>query len=435
VRIHTNINVYADVKLPCTWIKVLSQIKFRSAGNAAISLKQGKVRKMRNNFYDLIDLFTAKQRKQEIRDTIALGVLIIIAIILLSILMFLGCAGGNSQPAIITTQTMITPVDPDPENDIITTGLWTSESLKFYDGENIFTWKSEYTARADSHIYAAGNILYYLNDYGQTITTRNLVIAPNYITLNGTDIWTVENIAPADAYAMGAMYKDYTRVYLNANEFGDWHTRQYKADAIYNINGEIIIHAPYYCGTWGYEHLNGSLANIKTVTSDFIIYDYNSTSRTAKINGISVSWSTNFFNAATQWLKSGDKWYSSNGYTWNGLTLVENGSALWDFRSLSNVIISAGTCHENSEDVLYFIQCATGYIIKYIPSTNQYTQSIRLYTGDGQTEIGTYYKQLLKPVIIGDDLYFIFDAQMYKYSFTTGLNAYFTNGVSMVIKF
>jgi hypothetical protein len=60
---------------------------------------------------------------------------------------------------------------------------------------------------------------------------------------------------------------------------------------------------------------------------------------------------------------------------------------------------------------------------------------VRLYTGDGTTEEGLYYKPILKPVIVGDCLYFIFDAMVYKYDFVTGLTSLFTSGVSEVIPY
>jgi hypothetical protein len=108
---------------------------------------------------------------------------------------------------------------------------------------------------------------------------------------------------------------------------------------------------------------------------------------------------------------------------------------MWDWRSYGNVVITAGTHYENGEDVLYFIQCATGHVIRYVPSVNQYTEFVRLYTGDGQTETGLFYKALLKPVIIDDGLFFIFDATTFRYDFTTGLASPFATGISEVMEY
>lgn len=327
----------------------------------------------------------------------------------------------------------------DPENDIVKVVLFTNSALKFYDENIIWTWKSTYSARAESGVYSSENVLYYLNEYGQTIDADNLVVEPDFIRIIDGDIYIIENIPPEDAFAQGALYKNYTKIYLNNVEYGNWLTRDYKIIKTVVSNDEL--YGQIETGAW--YHLNGLLTDINIAQEDLAIYDYDTDTKTAKINNIPVSWITNFMNSAKYWLKSDEIWYSQNGYTFDGATLTEDGSILTDWRIAPFLtgytdapwMISAGRRWENGEYVLYWIECNSGWVIRFVPSSNQQTLFIRIYTGDGERTTGVYYKDLLKPIIIENHLYFIYDAQTYRYNFTTGLTGHFASGVSEVWEF
>lgn len=371
----------------------------------------------------------------------------IISIFLFSILFLFGCDDGGKKTKVITHPGPIIPVIPDPpiEYEPIQLALITGDTVKFYDGEQIYTY-SENCKRAGSQVYSVASVLNKLDEYGNISESRYLVIDPDEITiknypaskaggefkLSESDTWIVEDISPDTAYSMGAQYKPYTRIYLNSAEYGNWFDNQYIAEKLI-VHGDDIFAR---LSTGAFLHVNGDKENVRLVIENgFAIYDYNSTARTATIDGVSVSWTTNFFNGSDEWLKSGGVWYSQNGYTWDGSTLDESGSVLTALRSEQNLIIAVGTRYENSEDVLYFIQCATGHVIRYVPSVDQYIEFVRLYTGDGETETGTFYKSTLKPIINNDYLYFIFDAQVYRYDFVSGLTSMFTSGVSEIQEF
>ena len=63
------------------------------------------------------------------------------------------------------------------------------------------------------------------------------------------------------------------------------------------------------------------------------------------------------------------------------------------------------------------------------------TLDVRLYSGTGERDYGNALKTMLKPIIIDGVLYYIFDAQVYKYDFESGMNLFFMTGVSEVGEF
>lgn len=353
-----------------------------------------------------------------------------------------GDGGGDSPTVIVTDDTPAPPVipdppPPDPDNEPVQAVLYTGTALNFFDGSVIWTWKTDATAKAETAVYSAANILYELDQYGQDVATHNLITTPDYIALDETDKWIVYNVPPCEAQAGGAMFKDYTKIYLNGSEYGAWGSRQYKTDRIVIINGDVYIRSEI--GTR--YHVNGDKTDVRIIVRDgFACYNYDSGARTATIDGIGVSWSTNFMNAARHWLGSGGVWYSQNGYTWDGATLDENGSVLTDWRTApyltgyteAPVIIAAGINFENSETVLYFIECNSGWVIRYVPSTDTQTLCVRLYTGDGARTTGLYYQELLNPCCACGYLYFLFDANYYRYNFSTGLTGHFASGIPEV---
>lgn len=366
------------------------------------------------------------------------GCFIILSVIIIMILCFFMACGDDGDTVVVADPPVIIdpPPDPEPENEPIQLSLWTGAELKFYDGESIFSWETGITARAESGVYSHENILYYLDEYGQDISSQNLITTPDLIAVSPTDYYIYEHIDPVTASGMGGLYKDYSRFYQGNTEIGSWPTQQYITDKICIIDSELF--ARQTSGKWN--AITGTKTDIHYVMSDFIIYDYDGTTRTAKIKGVSVSWSTNFLNGVKYWQESGGKYYSERGYIWDGVTLDESTGIMTDWRiqpfitgyTEAPVIISAGTHAENSETVIYWIECNSGWVVRQVTSTNQMTLHIRLYAGDGIRTTGVFYSDLLKPVIVGDYLYFIFEANVYRYSFVDGLTAHFTGGVSEV---
>ncbi len=360
------------------------------------------------------------------------------------IFIIIGVAGcGDDGTHVIVTDPdtgppVVDPPLPDPENEPVQIALYTGTSVNFFDGEKIWVWKTGKITKTDSGIYTHENLIYELNEYGQTLESKYLVDIPDYSQLDDDgNIWLSKNIPPDLAYSKGALYKDYTQIFKNSTEYGNWYDRQYQTSDLITLNNDIFTKS----STGNYYHINGTKSDIRIlIENGFVCYDYDSTNHTAIIDSVAVEWITNYMNNANYWLESGGTWYSQNGYTWNGSVLNEEGSIMTEWRTApyltgyteAPILISAGNRYENSEYVLYWIECNSGWVIKYIPSINQMSLFVRLYTGDGLRETGLLYQNLLKPIIAENSLYFIFDANVYRYNFESGLTGHFAGGVSEV---
>jgi hypothetical protein len=368
----------------------------------------------------------------------------------------------TEPPADIPIVTDPTPPPADVENPTgnpVKLTIMSTQGTRFYDGTNSWLWKNTQSKKAQSRVYANNNYLYALDDIGTTTDYISLITEPDYvgiilaapaplmgkamikagasteIILADAQVWIVEIIPWEIAMELGmpgVPHTDYTKIYHNGVEHGNWMLRPYPVGNFLILNNEIF--AQKTNGTW--IAITGTKINIKQVNEDFVIHNFSVATHTATINDINVSWTYNFFSAGgngATWLKGSTKWYSLNGYTWDGATLVENGSTMWDWRLFSNVVTPAGTHFENGENVLYWVQCATGYVIRYVPSANQYVEFVRLYIGNGSTDFGVQMKASLKPVIIEDDLFFIYQTYTYKYNFQTGLVSLFGSDITEVM--
>jgi len=365
-----------------------------------------------------------------------------LVVVIIFMIFFIGCGGGGNSEPIITDPTPPVPVIEDNDNETETGPIKfivNNGGMKFFDGDNLWQWKTGVIKKAGSQLYSCDDILYSLDEYGETVQSWNLITTPDVIRVNGTDKWIIKNIDPETAYAAGALYKDYTQIYLNSDIYGDhWSTRQYKAVDMQILNNNVFIKDDI--GNW--HAITSEHENIRHVNDEFILHDFDSSTKRAKFNDIQVSWSTNYFNNATQWIKADGIWYNERGYTWDGATLTENGTSMSEWNNdpqgtgytEAPVLIAAGSHYENSEDVIYFIECNSGWLIKYISSIDNYELSVRLYNGDGSRETGLLYKDVLKPIIIENHLYFIM-GETYKHDFITGLTAHFASGVNRVLKY
>jgi len=364
-------------------------------------------------------------------------------IFILSALFLISCTPPAPDAKVNVTETItpiiIPPADPEPgvspANIIIT--FFHDNAVKFWDGSAITTWKTGKSNYAGFRTVANSDVLYTLDQQGRTYTSKNIIGTYDFTIADGADVWSVKNITPDEALAAGHMYKYYTKIYLNAVEYGDCWSRDYKTTKFIKSGSDIMA----LNGSW--YHINGIKTGFRSVNEDFNIYSVNTTAHTAKINDIEFTYTLNFFLASDHYQKSGSIWYSWNGYKWDGAALIQNsGCALEAWRQTSTypislpepaVLIAAGIHRESGEDVLYYIECNSGWLFRYVPSINIMTQKTRLYNGDGYRATGLYYKDILKPVMAGDALYFLFDDNgIYRFKFDTSLTGRLTDGAEWV---
>lgn len=381
--------------------------------------------------------------------------------VVLMMILFLAIGCGSSMdeikdsldpPPIVVDPPIPDPEpDPDPEPPVtqekIKFCIMVGDTLKFWDGTELKDWKSGVIRKAGNKLFTVGDILYELGEYGETLSTTQLPAVAQQCIKVGDDIWTFENIDPMDAYNLGALYKDYTRTYKNYDEQGEvWYMNKYKSKYIYKDNSDNIFVKDEFGPTIS---VNNNLEDVRIIIPDgFTIYEFDNLQVNFEYNNntYTETFYTNYMYSAKYWLKSGNIWYSQNGYEWTeGGGLIENANCLWEWNSYpypvqdiygeAPFIISAGTRVENSETVFYYIECNTGWLMKYIPSINQLTQKIKLYYSNGTRQSGILFSKNLKQKLINNALFFCDQGNIYRYDFNTNLVSIFYAGDGKILEF
>ena len=336
------------------------------------------------------------------------------------------------------------PEDP-PEEPVINPvlfALYDGSELLFYDGTDTTIAYDGAVIKADPRIIAIDDVLYHFDEYGNVLKSEWLPVYPEAVVISGNDIYTFERIDPDTAFSLGAMFREYTRIFENNTEIGAWYLNQWRvSDAFVLDNGDIV--AVDTAG--GFNTIIGSDDYWRAHPGGIGIYQFNPGNRTAYITDSTgdyfVSWSTNYFNSAA-WQESDGTWYSNNGYEWTSQGLLENTNSLWDFTSvpypviLPNgeppTVIPAAARIENSESVTYWIECNSGYLLRHIPSIDKLETIVRLYTGDSYRSTGISMASYIEPVLINDILYFHDSGSIMKYDFQTGLVTIFSQEMEIM---
>lgn len=322
-------------------------------------------------------------------------------IIILALLIY-GCTPEASRVNVTDPYVppVVIPDEPD-DPEIIAGGIKQvvfkdGNQVKFFDGSGVYVWRAGNSVSADNRKLTLEKVLYTMDGIGNIISQESLNIIPDFCVVDlDENVWTAKTIDPETAYNRGQLYTYYLDVYKN-NVF--FVTLKLNPVSMILSGSDVIvidINGAYYDATGTKTGINSAMG--------FTVYDFDAVNRTAKINGVPVSWSTNSFNGAKQWNGA----YSWNGYKWDGVTLTENGSYLKIWTNRSNypinipenaVVISAGQSVFSGETHYFFIECNSGWLFKYIPSSDTLVQITRLYTGDGYRDTGIYYSKILNPV-------------------------------------
>lgn len=357
----------------------------------------------------------------------------------LTILFLISCGGGDDlPPGHIVPPTVIdnpTP-EPDPEPTIkkIKLMVKTQTAVKFYNGESVKLFKTGVSRYIAPGIISVDDIVYWLDEYGEITQTQQTIVIPTKIKIINTDIWICETIPAADAFAMGALFKDYTRIWKNATEQGNWFLNQWIAKNLVLTQSQDLIAIN---ATDSKHHVNGNYTIIFYAgENDLLIYDFNAVGRTAKIKTdtiYNVTWNQNYITNSFSWQNG----LSNNGYEFDGV-LSENANALFEFNSLPfpvtipageyPYVIASGTRLENSENIYYWIECNTGWLFRYVPSLDKLEIKYRLYSGNGYRATGIAYSTTLKPVIIENWLYFYDSGSIWRIDLNTGVVENFYSG-------
>ena len=348
--------------------------------------------------------------------------------LILASLFLVSCSAGSHSSPSTTVITTDPPIDPPvitpPVTGLPTTSgyikiaFYDGSAVKFFDGSAITVWQNGAGISSGFRAIAHDIYNYTMDQIGAVQSEKNITAVPDFAVSDSSgNLWTVHNVPTSESGMLGT----YCQIFENGTEYGMWQTRNYGAVSVEMVNDELFINGTMF----GWHDITGTKTNINSVSAGLVVYDYDSNGRTATLNGVSVSWSMNFMDEATDWVKSGSVWYSSNGYTFDGSALRERTTPM------KNLVYGmvAGTHVEGGETVVYFIEASTGWLYRYVPSLNTLTKKTRFYTGDGVYATGGYYASILKPVVASDAVYFCFDdGGIYQYRFDTDHTAYLTAG-------
>ncbi len=336
------------------------------------------------------------------------------------------------------------PEDP-PEEPVLNPvifALYDGTTLSFFDGQTKTDAYTGSIVQAGPRILAIDDVLYHFDEYGNVLKSEWLPVYPEAVAFSGNDIYTFQRIDPDTAYNLGAMFREYTRVFQNNTEIGAWYLNEWRVSEILNLdNGDMVA----VDTKGGYHTIIGSDDYWRAYDNGIGIHQFNPGNRIAYISDSSgdyfVNWSTNYFNS-TSWQKSDNVWYSNNGYEWTPAGLLENTNSLWDFTSypypvaLPNgeppTVIPATSRIENSESVSYWIECNSGYMFRHIPSLDKLEAIVRLYTGDGYRSTGISMASYIEPILIDDILYFHDSGSIMKYDFNTSLVSIFSQEMEIM---
>lgn len=370
---------------------------------------------------------------------------IAVLIILLVFSVFMACGSDTTTPTtpppIPTPPPAPTelPVQPPPAPgaapityDLM---LYDSAGVGFSNGVTYSHFMNGIIVHVGPSMFAVDDIIYEVDAFGNAVATTQLPAIPSAVALSDPDMWTFETIPPAYAAANGGLSREYTRIWRNYIEQGIWLDRQWTATrAVSTLSGDVIAtdtlnrlylvtgpEAPHYASEDG-----------------IFIHTVDAANRTGKImtdaGNYNISWSTNYFNGADEWLELEGAWYSWNGYRWNAADgLTEQDTALTDFINWTRpVVIAAGTRMSAALERGYWIEANTGWLWEFTPAMDRLETVIRLYVADGERVTGIAYAADMEPKIIStlgvDVLYYTFEGAIWRYDFASGINGPFIAG-------
>jgi hypothetical protein len=378
--------------------------------------------KVHNNLLDAVHSYAAHVRETRIRR-------IILAVI--SALFIIGAfAKCSDEPVERKKYVSGIIAEPDPEEptgyDPPVMAFVEPGRIQFFDGTETYIWGiGSRTIRAGSKTYTIDDTVYTLNDDGTMASTTLIGYTPEFIRMETGNIWTARYVTPVEADEAGRLPKDYVEFKKNSVMYGQW--VQYRPAALAVIGSDVFCRSTV--GKW--YHVNGVINPYHVQENGLLVTDVNTTTKTGKINGVDVSWILNYFNGTKEWNLIDSVWYSENGYKFDGvLTEYDSEMKIWRQGPFLTGYTEAPTML--SVGGQYWIECNSGYLVRFNHIANTVTLSARLYSGDGLKATGIAKKSSLFPALINGSIYFKTGNDFYKHDTITGLTTHFISGVSQV---
>lgn len=391
-------------------------------------------------------------RRDKMKKIIPLFLVVIVYVccfvagILLSTLLW-GCTRIVTAPYVPPV-----PVFNPEEPGAIKIALYNGTRLMLHDGNEVVMSNAGEFRNASARIFSRGDILEYFDGDGYVIHSSYLPATPEAVhsrvgasvaahgvTIYSDEVWTLERIEPAEAYSLGAMYREYTRVYQGPDEIGAWYLNEWQVKEVVSpASGQIIA-----IDTAGdFHNLTDSAVPFRIYDNKLMIHDVDQVTNSGYFSDYTGTyaedWQYNWFNSS-EWQLADDVWYSSKGHTWSGAAgLIEESTVMWDFNEWpypidtvyanAPVIVPAAVRYDTGEECTFWVECNTGWLYRHIPSIDRLDMIVRLYQGDGERTTGVSYRAFLRPVYSPDEdaLYFHDVGGLMRYDFGTGLVTVFS---------
>ncbi len=390
------------------------------------------------------------------------GIMKKLFLILTILIILFGCEDATEDntpeipdPPVIDPPVIDPPIEPDSSPVIFS--LYDGEKMMYYDGNEIVIAYYGNVNTAGSQTRSIDDVLYHFNEYGDPVLSEWLPVIPDAIISKPNqpqssgqsraiayqdEVWILEDIDPATALSLGAQYKHYTNIYHNLDIEGLWYFNDWEVkEVISPLSGAIIAIDTLN----GYHNLTGQEVIYRALNNGLMIHNFNINTKTANIKtdtgNYNISWTFNFFNSA-KWQLADGIWYSHNGYIWDSVNdLQEQSTAMWDWNQYpypvqdiygeAPVLIPAGVVKENNIEVIYWIECNTGTLIRYIPGIDDIGIFPQIYVGDGYRMTGISKSKYLEPEIADGNLYFHDSGSIKKYNFNTSIVSVFSGDMEL----
>jgi hypothetical protein len=335
----------------------------------------------------------------------------------------------TATPVATATPTPTTSPSPTPLPNTILGVVYENNKIHLWDGDHFLEWKTGAATFLGGRKIAIDDYVYQIPATGWPTSIKRLPITPDWATESGGVYYSVK------------FTNSNTSVWIdNTETVYSWAA----TDVIKMASGQVLLNRT----SSGFWSPDGYANFLNPKNGKILVYDYDSSTRTAKIldeSGVpkSVSWATNFFGSARDWLKSGSVWYANNGFTWNGTTLTKDGSAMKAWLSSSTypapanelsesaTLAAVGTNWEAGESVLYWLECNSGYIFRYTPSLDKIESAGRLYIGTGTQSYGLNVQKNLNAYFLNEYVYFSLSGTVYRWYMWSGNVTTFYNNAKL----
>jgi hypothetical protein len=325
--------------------------------------------------------------------------------------------------------------DPEPEPTIQPfTMASIGAEIKFTDGQN---WViSQYEKHAGGGWYMVADELHQIDTVGNVTAT---VFAPepgDIVKRTSTGFVICDIMTPEEAAALGALPRTYSQFLHYSDDAQQWTELKHWSlnrwectDIVETESGHIL--AQDTVTAW--HDLVGSAAAFTANEGGVLVANYDANTRRADFitsQGVTAGvWATNYMSSAKNWIIHAGKYYSHNGYELTpGTGLAESANALDGFQSapypvdLPNgetpTMIPVGS--DADLNVIYWIECNSGWLVELRTATNQVMVDRRLFVGDGMKMSGLAVAKKIRPLFIDNVIYFNHDSSVLYLDLTTG---------------